>query len=193
MRIMNVGYRSVNCYLIVTGETMLLFDVGWPNGMPDLKRNLAQNGVSVKEITHVLNSHYHIDHAGITQEVKDKGARLIVMENQKGHLNDLKKFLSPPMVFHDITDDGNIGLRFSESREFLAKLGLRGEIVPTIGHCPDHVTLVLDSGEAFTGDLPPENATEEGTAASLDWHRLRKMGVRKAYPAHGSPVLTQDA
>jgi glyoxylase-like metal-dependent hydrolase (beta-lactamase superfamily II) len=152
--VLNVGYRSVNCYLLTSGEAKLLFDVGWPNGMPELKRNLALNGVSVKEITHVLNSHYHIDHAGITQEMKDKGAMLIVMENQKGHLNELKKFLRPPMVFHDITEKDNIHLAFSESRRFLQGLGFAGEIVPTPGHCPDHVTLVLDNGDAFTGDLP---------------------------------------
>ena len=190
MEISNVGYRSVNCYLIITGHATLLNDVGWPNGMPELKSAMAAKGRSVKDVTHVLNTHYHIDHAGITQEVKDKGAKLIVMENQEGHLNDLKRYLRPPMVFHDIRMDGNIPLRFDQSRSFLKGLGIEGEIIPTPGHGPDHVTLVLDVGVAFTGDLPPENASAPGTPEHSDWRRLRGMGIKRVYPAHGDFDIT---
>ncbi len=160
--ILNVGYRSVNCYLLMTDKPRMLIDVGWPGGMPELKRSMALHGRPVKEVSHVLMTHYHIDHAGIAQELKDKGAKLIVMENQKSHLDDLKKYLHPPEVFHEIRKDGNIHLRFEESRAFLEGMGILGEIIPTLGHSPDHVTLVLDEGIAFTGDLPPENAAEEG-------------------------------
>ena len=183
--ILNVGYRSVNCYLLSTEKAELLIDVGWPNGLPELKQSMAQHGRSVKEVTHILMTHYHIDHAGIAQEVKDKGAKLIVMENQIGHLNDLKKYLRPPMAFHEIRDDDNIELKFVESRTFLEKLGLSGEIIPTIGHSPDHVSLVLDEGIAFTGDLPPENGVEEDTQAHRDWQRLRSMNATRRFPAHG--------
>jgi glyoxylase-like metal-dependent hydrolase (beta-lactamase superfamily II) len=154
--------------------------------MVELKRSMALHGRSVKEVSHVLMTHYHIDHAGIAQEIKDKGAKLIVMENQREHLNDLKKYLRPPMAFHEIRKDGNIELNFDDSRAFLQALGIFGEIIPTPGHCPDHVTLVLDEGIAFTGDLPPENAAEEGTDAFEDWKRLRAMKVRRLFPAHGN-------
>ncbi|OPY31734.1 MAG: Hydroxyacylglutathione hydrolase [Methanomassiliicoccales archaeon PtaU1.Bin124] len=185
MEILNVGYRSVNCYLLSAGSHVLLIDSGWPGGMAELKRSIACQGRSVKQITHQLMTHYHIDHAGIAQELKDKGARLIVMENQKDHLNDLKAYLRPPMVFHEIGHEGNIDLSFEGSRAFLAGIGIYGEIIPTPGHGPDHVTLVLDEGVAFTGDLPPPNGVEEGSVAADDWHRLRSLGVRIVYPAHG--------
>ena len=59
---------------------------------------MAKEGYSVKDVTHVLVPTYHMDHGGIAQEMKDKGAKLIVMESQKGHLNDQKKFIKPPLV-----------------------------------------------------------------------------------------------
>ncbi len=189
MEIVNVGYRSVNCYLLITSRAELLIDVGWPGGMPDLKRSMALHGLSVKDVTHVLVTHYHVDHGGIAQEMKDKGAKLVVMENQKGHLNDQMRYVRPPATFHEISDEGNIELRFADSREFLADLGIQGEIVPTPGHGDDHVTLVLDDGIAFTGDLPPPGATEEGTKAYDDWARLRRMRVRRVFPAHGPQDL----
>ena len=185
MKIINVGYRSVNCYLLVTERARLLIDVGWPGGMPELKRSMAQHGLSVKDVTHVLVTHYHVDHGGIAQEMKDKGARLIVMESQRGHLNDQKEFIRPPMTFHEILDEGNIDLRFADSRSFLASLGIGGEVIPTPGHGSDHVTLVLDERIAFTGDLPPPNAVEEGSVAYNDWMRLRAMRVKRIFPAHG--------
>lgn len=180
-----MGYRSVNCYLIVTEKAKLLVDVGWPSGMQELKWSMAKEGYSVKDVTHVLVTHYHMDHGGIAQEMKDKGAKLIVMENQKGHLNDQKKFIKPPMVFHEIKSEGNLEIAFSDSRRFLKTLGIDGEVISTTGHSADHVTLVLDEGIAFTGDLPPENASEVGSDAYRDWRHLRALGVKRLFPAHG--------
>lgn len=34
-------------------------------------------------------------------------------------------------------------------------MGISGEIVPTPGHSDDSISVVLDDGSAFTGDLPP--------------------------------------
>jgi endoribonuclease LACTB2 len=99
MKIFNVGYRSVNCYLLVTDKAKLIVDVGWPGGMRELKWSLAGQGFSVKDVTHVLITHYHMDHSAIAQEVKDKGAKLIVMESQKEDLNAQKNLSSHPWCF----------------------------------------------------------------------------------------------
>lgn len=185
MKILNVGYRSVNCYLIVTEKAKLLIDVGWPGGMAELKSSMAREGYAVKDVTHVLVTHYHIDHGAIAQEMKTKGAKLIVMENQKAHLNDQKRFIKPPQVYHEITTCDNLDLAFKDSSAFLKTLGIDGEIIPTPGHGPDHVTLVLAVGIAFTGDLPPENASPPDSDAYRDWQRMHSMGVKRLYPAHG--------
>jgi len=189
VKILNVGYKSVNCYLIVTGKAKLLNDVGWPGGVPELKASLTNEGYSIRDITHVLVTHYHIDHGGIAQELKDKGAKLIVLENQRTHLNDTTRFIRPPMVYHPIREEDNINLRPSESRAFLRELAIDGEIIATPGHGEDHVTLVLDDGIAFTGDLPPPNGSPEGSDAARDWVRLSSMKVKSFYPSHGAYPL----
>ena len=190
MKILNVGYRSVNCYLIVTEKAKLLIDVGWPGGMQELKWNLSSQGFSVKDVTHVIITHYHMDHGAIAQEMKDKGAKLIVMENQTEYLNAQKRFIRPPLVFHEIRNEDNFPLAFRDSRIFLKTLGIGGEIISTAGHSPDHVTLVLDEGIAFTGDLPSENCSPEGSDDFKDWQHLHAMKVTKIYPAHGSNDLS---
>ena len=186
LKILNVGYRSVNCYLLVTNKAKLLVDVGWPGGMQELKWSMAKECQSVKDVTHILVTHYHMDHGAIAQEMKDKGAKLIVMESQTSHLNTQKKFIKPPLVFHEIKNEGNIKLTFRDSRLFLKTLDIDGEIISTPGHSPDHVALVLDNGVAFTGDLPPENGSPEGSKAFKDWQRLRALKVTRIFPAHGA-------
>lgn len=41
----------------------------------------------------------------------------------------------------------------NESRPFLKKLGIEGEIIRTVSHSADSVSLILDDGNCFVGDL----------------------------------------
>jgi glyoxylase-like metal-dependent hydrolase (beta-lactamase superfamily II) len=110
-----------------------------------------------------------MDHDAIAQEMKEKGAKLIVIESQREHLNTQKKFIKPSMIFHEIKNEGNIVLAFKDSRIFLKSLNIKGEITSTTVHSEDHVTLVLDEGIAFTGDLHPENGSPKGSSAFKNW------------------------
>ena len=76
----------------------------------------------------------------------------------------------------------------------LAEIGLAGEILPTPGHSDDSVSVLLDDGAVFTGDLPAESmATEsELPQVAASWRLLRERGARRWYPAHG-PVRAVPA
>ncbi len=128
-----------------------------------------------------------MDHAGLVQDLKDMGAALILMENQVGApalLNDY--MLHKRINITPILDAGNALLKFSESRTYLAKLGLRGEIIPTPGHGADHVTLILDDGSAFTGDLSPRSLVMEEQTEMLEaWNQIHAHKVTRIYPSHG--------
>jgi glyoxylase-like metal-dependent hydrolase (beta-lactamase superfamily II) len=77
-------------------------------------------------------------------------------------------------------------LNFAASRNFLSGLGLQGEVLPTPGHSPDSITLVLDEGHAFTGDLPPRFLVPENDLASLQsWDRIYRHKITRIYPGHG--------
>jgi glyoxylase-like metal-dependent hydrolase (beta-lactamase superfamily II) len=51
------------------------------------------------------------------------------------------------------------------------------------------ISLVLDSGMAFTGDLHPASmATEDNLAETqASWKKLAAMKVETVHPAHGNP------
>jgi glyoxylase-like metal-dependent hydrolase (beta-lactamase superfamily II) len=153
--IVNVGYLSTNYWVVSAGKSGLLVDLGWPGTMGSMRGRLKQMGIPLKEIHFALATHYHIDHAGLAQELKMEGVSLLVMETQVAVIPLMKQFTKPQDHYVDISLDGNVTITFTESRALLSNIGIPGEILPTPGHSDDSVTLLLDNGSAFTGDLTP--------------------------------------
>jgi glyoxylase-like metal-dependent hydrolase (beta-lactamase superfamily II) len=164
-----------------------LVDVGWPGTLPKLLANLKRKGIALSDIRYLLVTHYHPDHAGLAQEVKAQGVKLIVLESQVETIPLLKTHMKPANRYLDIRLDDNLNLKFAESRSFLARLGLPGEIISTPGHSEDSVTLILDEGAAFTGDLtaPGLGIAEAGAQIEASWARLRSHHATTIYPGHG--------
>jgi glyoxylase-like metal-dependent hydrolase (beta-lactamase superfamily II) len=196
VNIVDVGYGSTNHYVLGPDHARLLVDVGMPGTFPRLLANLRRTDVPLASVRYLLATHYHPDHAGIAEELKHVGVRLIVLDVQRPAVTVLNAFMRRHGPCVEITHHGNIDLRFDQSRAFLAELGIAGEIVPTPGHSDDGVTLVLDDGAAFTGDLTPPGLAPEASRAAVDlsWRRLRQLGVTWLYPGHGParPVPDPD-
>lgn len=182
LNIVNVGYDSTNYYVLVTDRTKLLIDVGMPGTLPKLEHQCKRMDISLSDIQYLLCTHYHPDHAGISQQVKMQGAKLIVCDGQNP---DVLTGWHPDQI--KIEPAGNIPLSISNSREFLAGLGLRGEIISTPAHSDDSVTLILDDGIAFTGDLthPSIAMTDSSSVDYACWREIQSHNVRTVYPGHG--------
>jgi len=155
LTIVNIGYLSTNYWVVSAGKSRLLVDLGWPGTMGSMRGRLKQMDIPLKEIHFALATHYHIDHAGLAQELKMEGVSLLVMETQVAVIPLMKQFTKPQDHYVDISLDGNVTITFTESRALLSNIGIPGEILPTPGHSDDSVTLMLDNGSAFTGDLTP--------------------------------------
>lgn len=190
--IVNAGYRSTNYWVIGAGAGRLLVDLGYPGTWGMLTASLKRLGIPLAEIRYGLATHYHIDHAGLAEELKRQGLTLIVLPTQMAAIPLMKQWTKPADRYMEITLRGNVAVTFAASRAWLARIGLAGEIVPTPGHSADSVTLVLDDGAAFTGDLPILAAEGAAAEVAASWQRLRALGVSRIYPGHG-PVRALPA
>jgi glyoxylase-like metal-dependent hydrolase (beta-lactamase superfamily II) len=152
-----------------------------------LEATLKKMDVPLREITHGVATHYHMDHAGCAQDLKNTGMRLIVAEEQVAFIAPMKQYMKEADHYTDISPVGNLVVSCADSRALLATLGIDGEFVHTPGHSDDSITVLLDSGEAFTGDLTwPTFATEETMdAVNASWARLRERGAKMVYGGHG--------
>jgi ribonuclease/clavin/mitogillin len=191
--IVNVGYRSTNYWVISAGTSRLLVDLGWPGTMGRMRASLRRMDVPLKEIRYGLATHYHIDHAGLAQELKQAGVPLLVLDVQVPAIPLMKSWTKPQDRYVDITMHDNVTISFSESRSVLERIGILGEIVHTPGHSDDSISLLLDDGSAFTGDLthPLRIGEENRAVVSASWRLLRERGATRVYPAHG-PVWQID-
>ena len=82
MNIVNVGYRSTNYYVIANSVPKLLVDAGWPGTLGAMEHSCSRMGIRLADIPYQLVTHFHPDHAGLAQELKQLGVRLIVLDVQ---------------------------------------------------------------------------------------------------------------
>jgi glyoxylase-like metal-dependent hydrolase (beta-lactamase superfamily II) len=188
MNIVNVGYDSTNYYVIEQSGKRLLIDVGFPGTLPKLLAELKRKGLALADLSYLCVTHYHPDHAGLVQELKNKGLRHIVLKEQLDSVSLQKNYIKPDSGYVDIRLADSLQLSTADSRAWLLKnLGLAGEIVSTPGHSPDSVSLILDAGQAFTGDLTPAAMLTDGETelAQHSWDLLHRLNARAIYPGHG--------
>jgi glyoxylase-like metal-dependent hydrolase (beta-lactamase superfamily II) len=187
--VVNVGYDSANYYVVGGRAPRLLIDVGWPGTMPRLLANLRRKDVPLTEIGHLLITHYHPDHAGLAQDLKSSGLQLIVLEPQLPAIPRLRSFMKPGQPFVEIEMGDNVLLTAENSRSFLKSIGIAGSMAHTPGHSDDSVTLVLDDGAAFIGDLHPPGYVDPDSADAVrrSWDAIRALKAERIYPGHGPP------
>ena len=110
--------------------------------------------LNIIKIDYLLVTHFHPDHMGIAQNIIDMGTRLLLIDVQKNYIhcsdNIFKK--DKNIDFKPINTEPII-ISCEQSRKFLNDLGIEGEIIYTPGHSDDSISLILDNGSAFVGDL----------------------------------------
>ena len=186
MNIVNVGYASTNYYAIDIKNGKLLVDCGWPGTLPQFTKVLKRKGIALAEIKMLLVTHFHPDHAGLVQELKNQGANFILPDCQVPFIGSFASyFKEKPFPYIEIKKNDNILLNLEDSRSFLAGLGLAGVLLHTPGHSDDSVTLILDEGCAFTGDLHPAFMSGEDPKTRESWDKIAKFRIRQIYPGHG--------
>ena len=199
LSIVNVGYRSTNYWVISAGRSRLLIDLGWPGTMGTMRANLGRADIPLGEIRFALATHYHIDHAGLAQDLKNAGVPLLAIDVQLPFIPLMKRHIKPQDHFTDIALEGNTVISVGESRALLERLGIDGEILHTPGHSDDSVSLLLDEGSVFTGDLtdPRMIGAENADVVRASWQRLKDGGASRVHAGHGPirsfPPLDQQA
>lgn len=187
MNIVNVGYQSTNYYAIDIKDGKLLLDCGWPGTLPQLSAECRRKRTSLQDIKYLLVTHFHPDHAGLAQELKKLGVKLILLDFQTGFIPQLTEFFKTKTYpYVEIEKNDNIIVKVEESRRFLSSLGIQGEIIHTPGHSHDSLTLILDEGFAFTGDLHPLFMIPQEDKVSRDsWDKIHKHKIKTIFPGHG--------
>ena len=192
MKIHELHYSNTNTYLIEGSSGMLLFDTGWAGTFPAFCSAMGGLGIPVQKISYILISHFHPDHMGIAQEIADRGAVIITPELQKTFIHAADKVFEKEKRsgFVPIKDEKVRFFSIDEGRSILAEIGIDGQILHTPGHSDDRISLCLDDGSFFVGDLNPlyELEMQKGTEIENSWNRLLEMYPKTIYYGHARKV-----
>ena len=193
--ITELKYTTTNTYLIDGEHGTLLLDTGWAGTFPAFCKELGEKGRRLQEIDYVMVTHFHPDHMGIAEEIAEHGPMIVAVDLQLPYLHRADEVLarSGRGRFLPIVDEKVRVISLAESRGFLRELGLEGEILHTPGHSEDSISLWLDEGALFVGDLNPlyELAMHEGTEIGESWNRLLALGPKRVYYGHAKMAVLE--
>ena len=117
-----------------------------------------------------------------------QGVKLLVTDAQKDfiHFSD-GIFARDGIAYTPIDETQAAVISCEESRDFLSGMGIRGEIIRTPSHSADSVSLILDDGDCFAGDLEPYGYLEaypENAPLRRDWERILSFRPGRIFYAH---------
>jgi len=170
----------VNIYLVFREEGIILIDAG-VTARP-LVEFIEKEGLSYKDIKLIILTHYHMDHTGGLNVIKERVDALIAAHKDEKELIIKRTGVSPTMLLEDGQSIYDL------------------EVIHTPGHTPGHIVLIDKKTKAlFAGDIIYE---ENGQLFEID-HKysmdpeMNRKAIKKiinydfkhVLPSHGKPII----
>jgi glyoxylase-like metal-dependent hydrolase (beta-lactamase superfamily II) len=160
--------KVIGCYLVEADDGPALFDCGPATCVPELKSRLAERGLELSDLRHLLLSHIHLDHAGAAGTLVREHPELQVHVSEIGapHLIDPERLERSARRLYGDEFDALWGELVPVPEENVHAVGpevLGLECFPTPGHASHHVCYLTDEGTLYAGDatgvrIPPSPA-----------------------------------
>ncbi len=189
-----------------------IIDPGPTSTLPRLRSMLASAGISMGDVTTVLLTHIHLDHAGATGTLVKELPKLRVYVHEKGapHMASPEKLLASATRLYGSEMDRLWGevrpvpagsMEVLQGGERMAIASRMLDVAYTPGHASHHVSYFdRDSGVAFVGDTagvrlmssgfvmpptPPPDIDLEAWRVSLD--RIERWRPDTLFLTHFGP------
>ena len=197
--------NTIASYLIPHADGALLIECGPGSTLPALEAGLAKEGFSFRDVTHVLVSHIHLDHAGAAGFLSRQGAQIFVHPNGAPHMLDPQRLLASAFriygdqmqtLWGDFLPVLEERLTVVRDGEEILAGGLRILPLHTPGHAEHHCCYLFED-VCFTGDVggvrisgysylraplvPPELHIGKWRDTVV---RLRSLGFKSIAPTH---------
>src|SRR5512145_2821232 len=153
--------HAIASYLIRDGDAVVLIESGPGSTLAGLEAGLAKEGVSPRNVTHLLLTHIHLDHAGAAGWLARQGAEVYVHPIGAPHmLNPEKLIASATRIYGDrmetlwgeflpVPEDK---LHVVQDMEEIVIGNLRFLPINTPGHAEHHYVYLFED-ICFTGDV----------------------------------------
>ena len=153
--------NAIASYLIPHPEGIILIESGPGSTQEQLRGGLQERGYRLEDITHVLLTHIHLDHAGAAGWLASHGAQVFVHERGAPHMLDPSKLLASAARIYQEKMNDLWGDFLPVPETLLTSLSDNDEIqvgsftfraLDTPGHANHHMAFMLDD-ICFCGDV----------------------------------------
>ena len=197
--------EAIASYAVPHSSGVVLIESGPGSTLPGLEAALAEHGYSLSDVTHVLLTHIHLDHAGAAGQLAQNGADVYVHPVGAPHmLNPEKLLASATRIYGDQMDTlwGEFlpvpedRLKIPEDAGEIVIGNLRFTTVNTPGHAEHHYAYLFED-LCFSGDIggvripgfpylripmPPPELQLEKWRKSIK--KLQSLGFKRIAPTH---------
>ena len=211
---LDVGFSNCN---VIKGEGAIQVGGGAPGKKREFIRAMEAIPIDPQEISLIVVTHAHFDHYYSASDFQElTGAPIAIHRLDKESIERGSKLipgglslwgdlvsaslrlLSPLLRMKSLDVDVIIGDKGMSLREY----GVPGRVIHTLGHTEGSVSVLLDSGEAFVGDISmnrlPLRLSPGLPILGYDlervkdsWRTLLGEGAETVYPGHGKPFPAQ--
>lgn len=201
-----------HCY-IVQGEGTIMIDAGAPKKKQVFMKCIDRLKITPSEINLIIVTHGHWDHIGSAKEIKEiTGAKIAMHENEREWLEKALIQLPPGVTLWGRTfasivallkplihvPSTKVDIVLREDEVSLLTYGIPGKILHTPGHSSGSVSVLLETGDVFVGDLLMNKFplrlspglpifAEDMSILKRSLEALLENGAKTIYPAHGKP------
>ena len=147
----------IGVYVVETDDGLALADCGPASGFDALQAGLADRGLELRDIRHLLLSHIHLDHAGAAGVLvrEHPGLQVHVSEIGAPHLVDPSRLeRSARRLYGDTFDPlwGELAAVPEENVRVVSDNVVGLDCFPSPGHASHHVCYLDNSGTLYAGD-----------------------------------------
>lgn len=207
MKVITVPLAYTNTYLIEGQDGWVMVDAGRQSMTPFFLRRLSRLGIHPRDIRLLIITHAHFDHVGSLAAIKKQCGCEVLAHRSEAAIIESAQVVIPPgtntlgKVVSWMGNHSKILLSFPaamvelpiESDFNLTRYGVYGEVLPTPGHTPGSLSVLLRDGQAIVGDLAMNFGgrtnfpifAEQPEQIRLSWQKLIERGATAIYPAHG--------
>ncbi len=215
MKIAHIKLTFSNAYLL-TGRKTVIVDTGSPGEEAKLLRAAERAGVRPEDMSLILHTHAHFDHAGSTAAlVKTLNIPAVVHRADEemmrtGKMNPLKPLGLEGRILMAVlraTFPPSAPDLVADETFDLSAFGVEGRILPTPGHTAGSISVLLPDGAAIVGDVmmggymggslfgsrPKYHYyADDLDAVHKSIRALLDAGVKTFYVGHGGPLQRAD-
>jgi len=191
----NVYENNCNTYLI-RGEVTILIDPGHSRHIPDLLRQMEEDGISPEKTDLILLTHSHPDHVEGLEAFLTKPAKVAMSREEERYLRESGKFLFEMM--RQPLPEFRIDFYLREGELHLGEKTF--SIYETPGHSPGSLSIHWPERKIlFTGDLvfyEGIGRTDflEGNPKAIknSIERMSRLDTELLLPGHGEMVMEKE-